>query len=165
MQPALLIIQYKIRTLDHICPAMLSFEHLAHDHTLEAGHVALLSGDFEVSVNDGNGKKDTSSATEGTKKVATNRESTNASTTESGSSGDDALELLVHGLFTVTSHDETLLLELLGDVAGRRARDLDPGLREDGACNEHVDDENGGLERVGEGLSDAEGRGPETIST
>lgn len=144
---------------------MLLSEHLAHDHALEAGHVALLSGDFEVAVDDGDGKEDTSSATKRTEKVTTNGESTNASTSESGSSGDDTLELLVHRLLTVTGHDKTLLLKLLGDIARRRARDLDPGLGEDSACNEHVDDEDSGLERVGEGLSDAEGRGPGSVST
>lgn len=131
-------------------------EHLAHDHTLEAGHVALLSGNFEVSVDDGDSKQNTSSATKGAKKVAADGKSTNTSTTESGSSGDDTLELLVHGLLTVTGHDKTLLLELLGDIARGRARDLDPGLGEDGAGNEHVNDEDSGLERVGESLGNAE---------
>ena len=60
----------------------------------------------------------------------------------------------------MTGHDKTLLLELLSDIAGRRARDLDPGLGEDGAGDEHVDDEDSGLKGVGESLSDAERRGP-----
>lgn len=64
----------------------------------------------------------------------------------------------------MTSHDKTLLLELLSNVAGRRSGDLDPGLGEDGAGNEHVDDEDSGLQGVGEGLSDAERRGPGFIS-
>ena len=161
MQPTLLITQYKIRILNrsHLAIAPL-WEHLAHDHTLEAGHVALLGGNLEVSVDNSNGKQDTSSAAEGAEEVTANGESTNASTTESGSSGDNALELFVHGLLTVTGHDKTLLLELLSDIAGRRARDLDPGLGEDGAGDEHVDDEDSGLEGVGESLSDAERRGP-----
>jgi hypothetical protein len=60
----------------------------------------------------------------------------------------------------VTSHDKTLLLKLLSDVAGRGARDFNPGLGKDSASNEHIDDEDGGLEGVGERLGDAERRGP-----
>lgn len=55
---------------------------------------------------------------------------------------------------------ETLLLELLSDITGRGAGDLDPGLGEDGAGDKHVGDEDGGLERVGDGLANAQGRGP-----
>lgn len=166
MQSTLLIIQYRIRLHRSSQPAAaLLEEHLAHDHTLEAGHVALLSGNLEVAVDDGDSKKDTSSAAESTEKIATNGKSTNASTTESSGSGDDALQLLVHRLLAVTSHDKTLLLELLSDIAGRRSRDLDPGLGEDGASDEHVDDEDGGLERVRKRLSDAERRRPGLVST
>ena len=91
-------------------------------------------------------------------KVASNGESTNAGTTESSGSGDDALELLVHALLTVTGHNETLVLELLGDIAGSGARDLDPGLGEDGASDEHVDDVDSGLDRVEERLSEVQRR-------
>lgn len=139
-------------------------EHLAHDHALKTGHVTLLSGNLEVAVDDGDGKKDTSSAAESTEKVATDGQSTNASTTKSSGSRNDALQLLVHRLLTVTGHDKTLLLELLGNIAGRRTGDLDPGLGEDGAGNEHVDDEDSGLEGVGERLGDAKRRGPECVS-
>lgn len=138
--------------------------HLTHDHTLEAGHIALLGGDLKVSVDDGDGQEDTSTAAQGAEKIASNGESTNTGTAESSSRGDDALELLVHRLLAVTGHDETLLLELLGNVAGRGARDLDPGLGEDGAGDEHVDDEDGRLERVGERLGDAKRRGPGLVS-
>ena len=51
---------------------MLLSEHLAHDHTLEAGHVALLRGDFEVSVDDGDSQENTSSAAECAEKIGTN---------------------------------------------------------------------------------------------
>ena len=61
----------------------------------------------------------------------------------------------------MASHDESLFLELLGDVAGGGARNLDPGLGEDGAGDEHVDNKDGGLKGVGEGLGDAERRRPE----
>src|SRR5690242_18623511 len=166
MQPTLLIFQYKIRNLQTILrPVVTPFvELLAHDHALEAGHVTLLSGNLEVAVDDGDSKQDTGSATKSTEKVAAYGKSTNASTTEGGSSRDNTLELLVHGLLTVTGHDETLLLKLLGNIAGRRARDLDPGLCEYCACNEHVDDEDRGHDRVRERLGNAEGRRPELVS-
>jgi hypothetical protein len=137
-----------------------NFGVLAHDHTLEAGHIALLGGNLKVSVDDGDGQKNTGTAAQCAEKIATNGQSTNAGTTESGGRGDDALELLVHGLLAVTGHDETLLLELLSDIARRGAGDLDPGLREDSASDEHVYDEDGGLERVGESLGDAKRRRP-----
>lgn len=134
--------------------------NLAHDHALEAGHVALLGGNLKVAVDDGDGEEDTGSAAQGAEEIAADGESTNAGTTEGGGSGDDALELLVHGFLTVTGHDETLFLELLSDIARGGAGDFDPGLGEDGAGDQHVHDEEGGLERVGEGLGDAERRGP-----
>ena len=56
----------------------------------------------------------------------------------------------------MTSHHETLFLELLSDIAWGGAGDFDPGFREDGASDEHVYDEDGGLERVRESLSNAE---------
>jgi len=61
----------------------------------------------------------------------------------------------------VASHDESLFLELFGDVTGGGARNLDPGLGEDGAGDEHVDNKDGGLKGIGEGLGDAERRRPE----
>ena len=64
----------------------------------------------------------------------------------------------------MTSHNETLFLELLGNIAGRGAGDLDPGLGEDGAGDKHVYDEDSGLERVRERLGDAERGRPESIS-
>lgn len=80
--------------------------------------------------------------------VTGNRESSDASTTKSGGSGDDTLELLVHALVTVTSHDKTLVLQLLGNIPRARARHLDPGLGEDGACGEHVGDVHDRVNRV-----------------
>ena len=133
---------------------------LSHDHALETGHVALLGRDLKVSVDNGDGQEDTGSTAQSSEKIAADGESTDASTAESGSGGDHPLEFLVHGLLAVTGHDKTLLLELLGNVTWGRTRDLDPGLGEDGAGDEHVDGEDGGLERVGKSLGDAERRGP-----
>ncbi|KAJ6440062.1 tRNA isopentenyltransferase [Purpureocillium lavendulum] len=70
--------------------------------------------------------------------------------------GDDALELLVHALVAVAGHDETLVLELLGDVAGAGARHLDPRLGEEGAGAEHVDDIGSGVDGVEERVLEVE---------
>lgn len=105
-----------------------------------------------------NSHENTGTAAESTHQIADNRKSTNAGTTESGGGRDDALELTVHALITVTGHNHTLLLELLGNVAGRRARDFDPGLGEGGACNEHVGGEDGSVDGVEKSIGKVERR-------
>ena len=143
---------------NHTCVA------LSHDHALEAGHVALLGGDFKVAVDDGDSKEDTGTTAESTEEIATDGKSSDAGSTEGGSRGDNTLELLVHRLLTMAGHDETLLLELLGDVAGRGAGNLDPGLRKDSARDKHVYDEDGRLEGIGEGFGNAERGRPVFVS-
>jgi hypothetical protein len=64
----------------------------------------------------------------------------------------------------MTSHYKTLFLELLGNIAGRGARDLDPGLGEDSAGDEHVYDEDSGLEGIRKRLGDAERGRPIIVS-
>ena len=113
-----------------------------------------------TAVDDRDRHKNTSPTADRTHQVGDDRQETEDGTAERRRGGDDALELLVHGLLAVAGHDEALVLELLGDVARAGAGDLDPGLGEDCAGNEHVDDEDGGLQGVGESLSDAERRGP-----
>ncbi len=105
------------------------------------------------------GKKDTGTTTKGTEKVRSDGESTNTGTTESGGSGDDTLKFPVHALLTVTSHDETLVLELLRNITRGRARNLNPSLGEEGAGNEHKGDVNSGVDRVEERLLEVERRG------
>jgi hypothetical protein len=105
------------------------------------------------------GKKDTGTATKGTEKVGSDRESTNTGTTESGGSGNDTLEFPVHALLTVTSHDETLVLELLRDITRSRARNLNPSLGEEGAGNEHEGDVNSCVDGVKERLLEVQRRG------
>lgn len=105
------------------------------------------------------GKKNTGAATKGTEKVGSDRESTNTGTTESGSSGNDALEFPVHALLTVTSHDETLVLELLRDITRSRARNLNPSLGEEGAGNEHECDVNSCVDGIKERLLEVQRRG------
>ena len=103
--------------------------------------------------------ENTSTASKSTHQVADNRESTNAGTTEGGGSRDDALELTVHALVTVTGHNHTLLLELLGDITRAGARNLDPGLGEDGAGGEHEGDVDDGVDGVEERGLDGVRRG------
>ncbi|RUP46918.1 hypothetical protein BC936DRAFT_146373 [Jimgerdemannia flammicorona] len=81
-------------------------------------------------IDDGHGQQDTSSGPDRAKHISQYGQGTDASTTERGCGGDDALELLVHGGIAVAGDDHLLVLELLGHVAGGGARDLDPGLGE-----------------------------------
>ena len=104
--------------------------------------------------------EDTSTATKSANKVTDNGKGTNAGTTEGSSGGDDALEFTVHGLITVTGHNETLLLELLGNIARAGTRDLNPGLGEGGTSNEHVGDEESGVDGVKKSVLEVERRGP-----
>src|SRR4051812_30615487 len=92
------------------------------------------------------GKKSSSARAERTHEVAGDGESTNAGATEGSGGRDDALELLVHALLAVTGHDQTLVLELLGDVARARAGHLNPSFGEDSARSQHIGDVDGGVD-------------------
>jgi hypothetical protein len=149
---------------------------LSGHHALEAGHVTLLGSNLEVSVDDTanivsientnrtsegylrDSHKNTGTAAESAHQITDNGESTNAGTTESGGSWDNALELTVHALITVTGHNHTLLLELLGNVTRAGARNFDPGLGEGGTCDEHVGGEDGGVDRVEKSVGKVERR-------
>lgn len=58
----------------------------------------------------------------------------------------------------MTSHHETLVLELLGNIAGSRAGNLNPGLGEESTSNQHEGDVNGGVNGVKKGLLEVQGR-------
>lgn len=103
-------------------------------------------------------KESTGTGTESAQKVTGDGERTNAGTTKGGGSRDDALELLVHGLITVASHDETLILELLGNITRAGARNLDPCLGEESTSTEHVDDVGAHVDRVEKSLLHVLGR-------
>lgn len=103
-------------------------------------------------------KEDTGTASQGTEKIRSNRQSTDASTTESGSGRDNTLQLLVHALLTVTSHHKPLILELLGNITRCRARDFNPGLGEEGTGDEHESDVHSRMNRVKKSLLEVEGR-------
>ena len=59
----------------------------------------------------------------------------------------------------MTSHDETLVLELLGNVAGAGARNLNPSLGEESAGTQHVDNVGDGVNGVKESILEVERRG------
>lgn len=104
------------------------------------------------------GKEDTSAAAKGAEQVGGDGEGTNAGTAKGSSSRNDPLELLVHALLTVAGHHKTLILELLGDIARGRARDLNPGLGEQGAGDQHECDVHSRVNGVKESLLEVEGR-------
>lgn len=56
----------------------------------------------------------------------------------------------------MSGHNETLFLELLGNITWAGAADFDPGLREHSAGGEHEDDVDQGVDRVQESLGDIE---------
>lgn len=114
-------------------------------------------------VNSRHGKKNTSTAAKGTEKVRGNGETSDAGTTEGGGGGDNTLQLLVHALLTVTRHDETLVLELLGNITGSGARNLNPGLGEESAGDEHEGDVDSSVDRIEESLLEVE-RGRHVVS-
>lgn len=58
----------------------------------------------------------------------------------------------------MTSHHETLVLELLSNVTGSRAGNLNPGLGEESASDKHEGDVNGGVDGVKKGLLEVQGR-------
>lgn len=157
---------------------ILSISHhkwSSEHHTLQARHVALLRSDFEVAVDDAgsksasettmqydrylrDGKQDTGTTSQGAHKIACNTERTDTGTTKRCSSGNDTLEFFVHRLFTVSGHNEALFLELFGDIAGARAGNFNPCLREDSAGNEHVRDVDGSMDWIQECFGEVEWR-------
>ena len=58
----------------------------------------------------------------------------------------------------MTGHHETLILELLGNVTGSGAGNLNPGLGEESASDQHESDVDGGVDGVNEGLLEVQRR-------
>lgn len=58
----------------------------------------------------------------------------------------------------MTSHHQTLVLELLGNVTRGGARNLNPGLGEEGTGNKHESDVHSSVNRVKESLLEVQGR-------
>lgn len=107
-------------------------------------------------LNSRDSQQDTGTRAKSTEEIRSNRQSANASTTKSSGDWNDTLELLVHALLTVTSHNQTLLLQLLGNITGARSRNLDPGLGEHSASGKHEQDIEGGVERIDESIGKVE---------
>lgn len=58
----------------------------------------------------------------------------------------------------MSGHDQTLFLQLLGNITGTRARNLNPGLGEHGTGGEHEQDVDSGVKRVDKSVGEVEGR-------
>lgn len=137
--------------------------HVVTTYCLESKSItrvldALLDKHLPVLVDDGGAQQDTGTGANGANEIGKDRDGAQNGTTKGGSGGDDTLQLLVHGGITMASHDHVLVLELLGNVAGGGARDLNPGLGQEGAGSQHEGDVDDGVDGVQEGLSDAVGR-------
>jgi len=99
-----------------------------------ASHLALLFDEYlEVLIDDGDGEEDSSSGPDGAHEVGQNGQGADAQTAERSRRRNVAIQLVNHGLFSMSSHDHLLLFQLFGDVLGRRARHFDPRLGEEGA--------------------------------
>mmetsp|Transcript_97284 Transcript_97284/g.197633 ORF Transcript_97284/g.197633 Transcript_97284/m.197633 type:complete len:291 (-) Transcript_97284:677-1549(-) len=92
---------------------------------------------LEVLVDDGHGKEDAGTAADGTEEVRHNGEGTDAGASEGCCSRDVTVQHPGQVGVAVARHHHVLIPELLGDVARRGARDVDPGFREEGAGDEH----------------------------
>lgn len=113
----------------------------------------LLDEDLEVLVDDRDGEKDSGSGSDSSHEVGGDGKSSNAESSEGGGSWDVTVELVNHGLLTMTTHDHLLLLELLGNILGRRSGHIDPGLGEECARSEHEDDVDDAVDWVFEDVS------------
>lgn len=122
---------------------------LLEEECVESSNFILLfDQDLKVLVDNGDGQKDTSTTSDGAKEVSEDWEGTNAQTTKGSGRWDVAVELVDHWLISVAAHDHLLLFELLGNILGRWAGHIDPGLREEGAWAEHEDDVDDGMEWI-----------------
>ena len=81
-----------------------------------------------------------------------------AEATEGGRHGDVALELGLEAGVSVALELHALLEELLADVLGGGARDLDPRFREERARDQHEADVEHRVEGVAEGVRELSGR-------
>jgi len=119
----------------------------------------LLDEDLEVLIDDGDGEQDSRARPDGTHEVSQHRQGADAKTAERSRRRNVAIEFVDHGLFSVTSHHHLLLLQLLGDVFGRRSRDFDPRLGEEGARPQHEHDVHHRVDGILQHVSETFGRG------
>ena len=105
----------------------------------------------------GDGEEDTGSRTNSTQEVSEDGESTNAHTTEQGSSRNVVVQDVNESGITVTLHGETVITELLGDITSRRAGEFDPEAGDESTGTEHVSNVDNELERIGKSISERGG--------
>lgn len=72
---------------------------------------------FKVLIDNRDSEQDTCSGTNSTHKVSENGESTNTDTTEGSCGWDVSVEVLDHGVFSLSFDEEFLINELSGDVS------------------------------------------------
>jgi len=91
---------------------------------------------LEVLVDDCDGEEDTSAGTNSAHEVSEDGEGTDAASTEGCGSWDISIEVLDHGLLSLTLDDEFLVDELSDDVLGARTGDVNPDSGEECAAAE-----------------------------
>lgn len=113
---------------------------------------------FVILIDVGDCQQDTSSRTDSAHEVGKHGESTNAKSTESGSNGDVAVELLNQRFVTVSNHHHLLITELFGNILGRGTRHVNPGLGEQSAGSENESDVEQSVERISGNGGEGTGR-------
>jgi len=102
----------------------------------EREHAALfglfLDKHLEVLEDDGDSQQNTRTRTDGTHKVGHDGQRTDTHATESSGDRDVTFQDDNQRLITETLHDHTLIPELFGHIFGRRTRDFNPRLGEEG---------------------------------
>eukprot|EP00618_Florenciella_parvula_P001379 CAMPEP_0119541236 /NCGR_PEP_ID=MMETSP1344-20130328/52833_1 /TAXON_ID=236787 /ORGANISM="Florenciella parvula, Strain CCMP2471" /LENGTH=535 /DNA_ID=CAMNT_0007585181 /DNA_START=198 /DNA_END=1803 /DNA_ORIENTATION=- len=114
----------------------------------------LLQEHLVVLVDDGHRQKNARTRTDRTEEVGHDGERADAHAAEGRGGGDVPVEHGDHGHVAVALHDHLLVAQLLGHVARRRARDLDPGLGEERARGEHEDNVDDRVDRVTDDLAE-----------
>lgn len=128
--------------------------HLPHHQTFHTQIPTLLRRDLKVPINDSHGQQDPGPAPQRPQHIARDGQRTDDRTAERSSSGDHALQFFVHALLAMARHNETLILELLGDITGRGARDFNPCLRENSTRHDDERDVHDRVDGVEEGVGE-----------
>jgi hypothetical protein len=132
----------------------LLFSQLEEETSKSTKLGLLLSDGLEGLVNGGNSQQNTSSGSDGAHQIGSNGKGSNAQATEGSGSGDVTVEGLSGALVTVTANDHLLVLELLGNILRAGARNIDPGLGEQGARSQDEGDVENSVERIREHITE-----------
>mmetsp|Transcript_14671 Transcript_14671/g.32200 ORF Transcript_14671/g.32200 Transcript_14671/m.32200 type:complete len:216 (+) Transcript_14671:50-697(+) len=108
----------------------------------------LLVHHLKVLIDDGDGQENSGPASDGTQEISNNGQRANARTTEGRRRGDVAVQHPWQIGVTETRHHHLLVLELLGHIASRCSRDVDPCLGEERAGDEHESHIEDGVDRI-----------------